>query len=107
MSVGIIDGNCRSITILEATVDLGSVAANTTEEETATLIGVRSGDHVIVSKSSLEAGLLLGSVRVTADDTIAIQVANVTAAPIDAASETMQFVVFRPETTYSLPNRVI
>lgn len=97
MSTGIIDGNISSITILDATVDLGSVAANTTEEETATVLGVKTGDYVAVVKSDLDAGLLLGTVRVTADDAVAIQVANVTAAPIDAASETMLFLVLRPE----------
>lgn len=104
---GIIMGNVRSITIMQATVDLGSVAANTSEEETATLTGVKTGDVVVVSKSDLDAGIILGTVRVTADDTIAIQVINTTASPVDAASETMDFVVFRPETTDNYPNEVL
>lgn len=104
---GIIMGNVRSITVMQATVDLGSVAANTSEEETATLTGVKSGDMVFVSKSDLDAGIVLGSVRVTADDTIAIQVVNTTGSPVDAASETMDFLVVRPETTNSYPSEVL
>ena len=97
MSVGIIATNVATMTLIEATVDLGSVAANTTEEETATVVGVKAGDYVVCSKSSLDAGLLLGSCRVTADDTVAIQVGNLTGSPIDASSETFQFMVFRHE----------
>jgi len=97
MSTGIIAGNAFSIQIVTATVDLGSVAANTTEEETATVTGVRTGDFVSVSKSDLDAGIMLGTCRVTAADTVAIQVVNSTASAVDAASETMTFMVIRPE----------
>ena len=99
MSNGIIAGNALGITVLTATVDLGSVAANTSEEETATVTGVKSGDYVAVVKPSLEAGIILGTVRVTADDTVAIQVVNTTAGAIDAASESMTFLVIRPSDT--------
>ena len=107
MSAGIIGGNVRSLTIMQATVDLGSVAANTTEEETATLTGVRTGDIVLVIKSDLDAGIILGSARVSADDTIKIQVTNPTGLAVDAASETMDFLVARPETIDNYPNEVL
>lgn len=97
MSAGIIQGNIASITLLTAVVDLGSVAANTTEEETATVPGVKVGDFVLVSKPTLEAGLLLGTCRVSANDTVLIQVDNPTGSAINAASETLTFLVFRPE----------
>lgn len=99
MSVGIIGGNAASITVLTATVDLGSVAANTSEEETATVTGVKSGDYVAVMKSDLDAGIMIGTCRVSADDTVAITVMNSTAGAVDAASETMTFLVIRPEPT--------
>jgi hypothetical protein len=107
MSVGIIAGNVRSMTIMQATVDLGSVAANTSETETATVVGVKSGDIVIAEKPTLEAGLLIGSCWVSADDTVSIQVGNLTASPIDAASETWTFTVLRPETVYNYPSEVL
>ena len=97
MGVGVLSGNIQGVTLLTATVDLGSVAANTTEEETATVSGVKLGDFVLVSKSKLSAGILLGTCRVTAADTVAIQVVNTTGSAVDASSETMTFVVIRPE----------
>ncbi len=97
MSVGIIAGNAFSIHVLTATVDLGSVAANTTEEETTTVTGVRPGDFVAVNKSDLDAGILIGSCRVSAADTVSMQVVNATGSAVDAAAETMTFLVIRPE----------
>ena len=97
MGVGVLSGNIQGVTLLTATVDLGSVAANTTEEETATVSGVKLGDFVLVSKSKLSAGILLGTCRVTAADTVAIQVVNTTGSAVNASSETMTFVVIRPE----------
>lgn len=97
MSIGIIAGNVASLNIVSATVDLGSVAANTSEEETVTLTGVKTGDIVIPVKPSLEAGLVIGNCRVSADDTLMITIGNLTAAAIDAGSETWTFLVARPE----------
>ena len=97
MSNGIIGGNVRSITRVSATVDLGSVAANTSETETATVSGVKSGDTVILEKPSLEAGIVIGNCWVSADDTVSIQVVNATGGAINAASETMYFTVLRFE----------
>lgn len=96
MSVSTYSGNARGITIVEATVDLGSVAANTTETETATVSGVKTTDVILAAiKPTLEAGLLIGTAWVSAADTVSIQVANVTGSPINEASETWRFVVLR------------
>lgn len=97
MSVGIIGGNVASLTVLTATVDLGSVAANTSEEETATVLGVKLGDVVLCIDSSLNAGQVVAQARVSAADTVILQVINTTAGAIDAASKTMTFLVVRPE----------
>lgn len=97
MSSGIIAGNAFSIHVVTATVDIGSVAANTSEAETATVTGVKVGDFVAVSKPSVEAGLMFGTCRVTAADTVEITVMNTTAGAIDEASETLTFLVVRPE----------
>lgn len=107
MSVGIMSGNCKGITILQATVDLGSVAANTSEEETATLTGVRTGDIVLVRKPTLEAGIVIADARVSADNTVTMQVINTTAGAINAASETMDFIVFRPESIDNYPSEIL
>ena len=94
---GIIAGNAASICVIKATVDIGSVAANTAEAETATVAGVKLGDFVAVSKPSVEAGLMFGSCRATAADTVEITVMNTTASAIDEASEELTFLVVRPE----------
>lgn len=97
MSVSTLSGNIRGITVVSATVDLGSVAANTTETETATVPGVKTGDIVLAEKPTLEAGLLVGTCWVSAADTVSIQVGNPTGSAIDAASETWRFTVIRRE----------
>lgn len=94
---GIIAGNVASITVVTAKVDIGSVAANTSEAETATVSGVKVGDFVVVQKPSVEAGLVFGTCRVTAADTVEITVMNTTADAINEAEETLTFLVVRPE----------
>lgn len=107
MSIGILAGNARSITIMQATVDLGSVAANTTELEDATLNGVKVGDIVVAVKPTLEAGLAIVQCYVDEADSLKITVGNFTASPIDEASETIDFLVIRPEATDSYPATVL
>lgn len=107
MSIGILAGNVRSITVMQATVDLGSVAANTTELEDATLTGVKVGDIVVAIKPTLEAGLAILQCYVDEDDSLKITVGNFTGSPIDEASETIDFLVVRPETTDSYPTKVL
>lgn len=107
MSVGILSGNCASITIMQATVDLGSVAANTTELEDATLTGAKVGDIVMAVKPTLEAGLAIVQCYVDEDDSLKITVGNFTGDAIDASSETIDFIVFRPETINNYPPKVL
>lgn len=107
MSVGVIAGNARSITIMQATVDLGSVAANTTELEDATLTGVKVGDIVVAIKPTLEAGLAIIQAYVDEDDSLKLTVGNFTGSPIDEASETIDFLVIRPESVNSYPSEVL
>lgn len=97
MSVGILAGNVASMTVLSVAVDLGSVAANTSEEETATVPGVKVGDVIVCMDSALSAGQVISQARVSAADTVTLQVINTTASAIDAASRTMTFLVIRPE----------
>lgn len=107
MSVGILSGNVRSVTVMQATVDLGSVAANTTELEDATLTGVKVGDIVVAVKPTLEAGLAILQCYVDEADSLKITVGNFTGSPIDEASETLDFLVVRPESTDNYPSKVL
>lgn len=90
-------GNVAGISLVTVAVDLGSVAANTSEEETATVPGVKVGDFVVCMDSALSAGQVIANARVSAADTVMIQVINTTAGAIDAASRSMKFLVIRQD----------
>ena len=75
-----------------------SVAANTSAEQTFTVTGLlTSFDEVFgIVKPTHQAGLLVGNCRVSADNQIAIQFANITASPIvPTASEVYSIYVWR------------
>lgn len=97
MSTSMISGNVLSMNVVTVTWDIPSIATITTEEETFTLAGVKVGDFVVVSKNSLDAGIMFGSARVTAADTIGVQIVNPTAGAIDAASQDVKVLVVRSE----------
>lgn len=80
-------------------VNVASVAQNTTAEQTFTLTGLKVGDMVFVNKPALDAGLGIVGCRVSAADTIAISYVNATGSAIDPAAETYKIFWFRPEST--------
>lgn len=82
-------------------INVASVDANTTAEQTFTLTGVKPGDYVGVNKPSCDAGLGIVGIRVSAVDTVAITFVNATGTPINPAPETYTFWVMRPEATIS------
>lgn len=76
------------INVFTETVDLGSVAANTSEEEQITVTGVGVNDIVLaVIPPALSAGIMVGPCRVSAANTVQLQVMNTTAGAIDRTSE--------------------
>jgi len=107
MSVGIPSGNVRSLSVMQATVDLGSVAANTTELEDATLTGVLPGDIVIAVKPTIEAGLAIIQCYVDEADSLKITVGNFTSSLINEGSEAIDFLVIRPESIDHYPTKVL
>jgi hypothetical protein len=76
-------------------IDVASVAANTSAEQTFTVTGVTTADKCFANKPSLTAGIVIGNCRVSATDTVAITFGNLTAGAIDPASETYNIVTFR------------
>lgn len=92
-------GNAGMMFVVQIAFDVTSVAINTTAERTFTVPGVKTGDLVFVNKPSLNAGLGICNVRVSAADTIAITYNNNTAGAIDPASETYNILVIRPDGT--------
>lgn len=69
------------------TVDFGSITNATTGTATATVTGAASGDEVVVNAPSLEADLVLGNAHVSAANTVTIRIGNISAAPINPASQ--------------------
>lgn len=80
------------IILTTSSINVASVAANTSVEQTFTVAGLAVGDFVSVCKPSVSAGLVVGNCRVSATDTLAITFGNHTASPIDPAAET--YVIF-------------
>lgn len=71
-----------------------SVAANTTAEQTFTVAGLVSATPVLVSKPSVQSGLAIVGVRVSATNTLAITYQNNTAAAMVPSAETYGVVNF-------------
>ncbi|MCK5602175.1 hypothetical protein KAR91_09910 [Candidatus Pacearchaeota archaeon] len=98
---GIADRNGDAYGVADITVDLGSVAANTTEEETVTVPGLTTDMYVMVNKPSLDAGIGIAGARVSAANTLILTVVNSTAGAVDASSETYKLFWFKPNQTDS------
>jgi hypothetical protein len=58
------------ITVYTQSIDVASVAANTSAEQTFTVTGLATTDKVFVIKPSLSAGLVIGNARVSAANTL-------------------------------------
>ena len=71
-----------------------SVAANTSAEQTFTVPGLVVGTKVAVTKESVTPGLSLAGARVSAANTLAVNFANNTAAPIVPPPEVYMLSVF-------------
>lgn len=68
-------------------INPASVGANTTSEQTFSVMGLKTTDIVTVNKPTHTIGFGIVGCRVSATDTLAITFANITAAPIDAPVE--------------------
>ena len=91
-------GNTDNLSIVTATFDVASVAANTSVQQNVTVKGVRIGDFCSVANVTHTAGLQYGPCAiVTADNTVAVTIQNSTAGALDPASQTLTFLVVRPE----------
>lgn len=71
-----------------ASLDFGTIAANTCAELTITATGAQANDPVVPSwPAGLEAGLV-GLMHVTSADTVTVRLCNVTTGSVDPASHT-------------------
>lgn len=72
-----------------------AVGANTSVEQTYTVTGLTTGDTVTVNHAGHVAGLVIGSARVSASNTLAITWANVTSGPLTPTSGTYRVLAVR------------
>ena len=78
-------------TIAEVSVDIGSVAANTTADTTVTVPGIVNGKSAVTfvnPASSLNAGLGIAAVFVSGDNQITVRCINTTAGALNPAAAT-------------------
>ena len=91
-------GNASGIFILSVALSPASVSNAVSAEQTFTVNGLQIGDNVDVSKPTTQANLIIGNVRVSAANTLAINFANVGAATITpTAGEVYSVIVIRYE----------
>jgi len=82
------------------TFDPASLAANTHVEETVTITGLKTVDIVLaIVKPTFTQGFQVGQGRVSAADTLAIQIANGTGSASDPGSETYTLVYMKNSRT--------
>ena len=79
--------NYPKVQTFNVTINPTAVSANTTSEQTFTVTGLTTNDRVVVNKPTHTAGLVIGNVRCSAVDTIAVTFGNLTAISIDPPSE--------------------
>lgn len=95
---GILMGNLLAIGTANVALSPAIVAANTSAEQTFAVPGLKVGDFVDINKPTAQAGLIIGSCRVSAANTLAITFGNLTAAGITpTAGETYLVRYARPE----------
>ena len=97
MTTLIARGNIRGIFGITVTFNPASVATITTAEQTTTVIGLKVGDFVYWTKPTNTAGVGVVNMRVSAADTLAVTFVNPTAGAVDAASESWNLLIFRPD----------
>lgn len=91
-SSGSLRGATGTVTTYSTTQSPTSVAPNNAAEQALTVTGVATGQLVIATKPTAQAGLIVGSARVSASNTVEIDLGNATAATITpTATETWVF----------------
>lgn len=99
MSSGVTLGNVVKAWVIARAFSPSAVGANTTAEQTFSVPGLLPGDYVDVNKPTLQTGLGIVGVRVSAADTLAIAFSNNTAGSITpTAGQTYLINVMRPAT---------
>lgn len=95
LTVGAAGTAITQMRVYSQSLDVASVAANTSAEQTFTVTGLTTADKVFVNKPSVSAGLGVVNARVSAADTLALTFMNNTGSSIDPAAETYTITAIR------------
>ena len=89
-------GEKLPIKFVDVAVDPASITNATSAETDVTVPGVTTRDMVIANvPASLETGLVFSGVRVKSDNTLALRLSCIAAAPVDGASRTWRFGIIK------------
>lgn len=95
-----VDRNGDNYGVADITLTVAEVAANLSAEQTFTVNGLDTDMVVMVGKPALKAGIVVGNVRVSAANTLAITFGNCTAGALTpTASEVYKLFWFKPNQT--------
>ena len=93
--VGVGGAAVKAIMLVSVNQDVGAIPADGTLAVNFTVSGVAVGDAVVlIPPSTLPADVLIHTPTVTAANTVKVEFENETAAAIDPAAMTYQFLVF-------------
>lgn len=99
MSVGIIAGNCASISVIAQTLTPTTVNTITTSEQDFTVTGLKVGDGVVVNPPGITTGVVLTGARVKAANTLSLQFVNPTVGGVVPLAGVHTITVFRYDGT--------
>lgn len=98
LRIGLEDGIFLSeIRLYTATIDVASVATNVVDAQTFTVTGLAADDIILAVIPDIDIGMGMGTVRVSAANTISIEFVNPTGGSVNPASGTWTFLVARPD----------
>lgn len=98
-------GNVINAVIFSTSLTPTAVAANTTAEQSFTILGLAVGDFINGNSAAAQTtGIVLGSMRVTAANTVTIQFGNFTGGSLTPTSGTYGFIWGRAESPNTTTN---
>lgn len=98
MAVSTIGGNVFAAGVLTVTLEVTTVNAATTVEQTFTVPGLSVNDFVFANPgANFTAGVGVAGARVSAPDTLALRLVNATAGNLNPPAVTFTLLVVRPE----------
>lgn len=91
-------GNIDAEKLFSISITPVAVAANTTAEQSFTVIGINPGDYInIASAAAQTAGIIIGNCRIPAANTLTVQFGNFTGGSLTPVAGTYGVIWGSPE----------